>query len=122
MRIALALMSILFMSVPSCGNGEHSEKDTGEDELDPCLELVCEGATPYCCNGRCSECCQESHCDDMNECTSDLCTDGTCSSEPLADRSSCTEGICCAGQCRPGGQCCSDVDCMEGCKGEAMTC
>ena len=122
--------------------------DGGSDEPDcPPGEIYCEGSCvdpdwnpdhcgwcgnacgegERCCEGSCRMCCNASHCDDGEPCTTDTCSGGTCSHTALADMDECDggRGVCCWGTCRIGGNCCVNADCGDGtgsCRGTPTPC
>jgi hypothetical protein len=81
----------------------------------------------HCCEGFCRECCNESHCDDGEQCTVDICDGGSCRHDEVANMQECGggTGVCCWGVCRIRGECCVDGDCAgsEGsCAGAPPSC
>lgn len=62
----------------------------------------CSGNKPYCnlTLGKCAECLQVSHCEDSNECTTNICSSGICLNSNVIDETICEGvGTCCGGVC-----------------------
>jgi len=107
------------------------------------LDLTaCASGTGVCCAGACEtgDCCQDSHCDDANDCTDDTClafncdfvdnadpcddsndctfpdncSAGSCQGPGLPDLSACGggSGVCCGSVCMTG-DCCVSLDCIN---------
>ncbi len=106
-------------------DGSCVDPDWNPDHCGWCTHAC--GGGERCCEGSCRECCNASHCDDGEPCTSDTCSGGTCSHDALADMDECGggSGVCCFGTCRVGGNCCVNADCVDGtgsCGGTPHSC
>jgi len=110
---------------PDCCHGIGCRNlDWDDNHCGACGSACADGM--HCCSRNCRECCEDSHCSDVEPCTTDTCNgDGVCGHTPLPDMVSCPGGVCCGGVCRAGGDCCSDPDCgsiTAGCTGTATSC
>ncbi len=61
----------------------------------------CNDPTPYCNNltHTCVECLQQSHCDDGEDCTTEVCLSYKCNRTYLEDGTVCPGGVCCGYVC-----------------------